>query len=94
VFNQPSTQEIYEKITKIFFSGTDEEKEGLWEQREKMKVQQGTYKHIRNSENVSGDYIYRSSNIIHSYEIDDAHDVKYSRHVWFNAGDCMDVDTV
>ena len=62
--------------------------------RKNIQSQHGSYKHIRNSENVSGDYIYNAQNIVDSYEVDDAHDVKFSRHVWFNAGDCMDVDTV
>lgn len=49
---------------------------------------------MRNSSEVTGDYIYDAGNIKDSFEIHDANNVSYSKHVWFHSGDCMDVDTV
>ena len=53
------------------------------------------YETIRSSDQVvTSHHVSDAAKIFCASEIHDAHNVSYSRHVWFNSGDCMDVDTV
>lgn len=92
IFNEQKTKEEFEKVTTLYLFWTKEQQEMLFKQYRALS--RTIYTHIRNSDNVTGDYVYGAENIKLSTEIHDAKNVIYSKHVRFNAGDCMDVDTV
>jgi len=94
IFNQKANKEEYEKTVSLYLQGDSEQREEIRKKFKELIAEQQVYQHIRKSENVSWDYIYDSSNIVSSYEINDANNVSYSKHVRFNSWDCMDVDTV
>ncbi len=92
IFNKQSTKEEYEKVVQNFLEWDENVKKNLISKYLNLKWTEKK-NHIRNSENATGEYISDSTNIKDSYEIYDAKNVSYSRHVWFNSGNCIDVDT-
>jgi hypothetical protein len=93
IFNKQATKEEYDSIVDLFLWWDENQKDEIITKWKSLKPV-SWIQHVRNSENATGDYIYDAANIKHSYEIHDAKDVSYSRHVRFNSGNCTDVDTV
>ncbi len=94
VYNQQKTQAEYESHVARFLHGSDSERKKMYEDRNVVKKEYGTYDKIRNSSESDWEYLYNSKHVFASSHITDAQQVRYSKHVWFNSGDCMDVDTV
>ncbi|HEY4494284.1 MAG TPA: hypothetical protein VJB95_02535 [Candidatus Paceibacterota bacterium] len=68
VFNQPYTEEEYEKKLKEIYPSTPEKIKSAWENLEKIRLQlPHKYMHGVNNKNVTGDYVFRSKNVKDSY---------------------------
>ena len=91
IFNQPYSREEYEKKLKEFNLGS-------YSSLLKVKAQAEEF-FLRNPEksmtgaqnlNATGEYVWNSKNIKHSYQLVDGENISYSQNVVSGTKDCMD----
>jgi len=92
IFNEPYSKEDYAKTLQEFDLGSHESVQKLKEKaHEFWKKFPGRYYHGSHNQNVSGDYIYNSKNVLYSYEMMEAEDCKYCQNLSTKPSkDCYD----
>lgn len=95
VFNEPFSKEDYKKFLDEARLDTHDGVEKLRARFSKfLKTQPKKYAEIVNSPRSTGSHMRDAKNCRSCFHCYDAEDCKYGVHIWRNAKDCMDGDTI
>ena len=95
ILNVQYTKEEYLKITQKLFENLEKNREPFIEQFEKLcSTAIKKYAHVEKIENSTGDYLKETKNCLHCFHSYDAQDCKYGEHVFRNAKEIVDANTI